>query len=121
MLSAPIPSADSAATELRAIVDSLSGARGEGVRGLIVEVSRHPELARSVRTELMDNAVPPMLEVLRRGVVRREVRPGALTSLVARVGPSMVRQQLLMLGLFDLEDGFLEALVDEVLLSMVRA
>jgi len=54
-------------------------------------------------------------------VVRREVRPGALTSLVARVGPSMVRQQLLMLGLFDLEDGFLEALVDEVLLSMVRA
>ena len=102
------------------IAESLAGARGEGIRGLIAEVSRDPELVRAMRAELVDNSVPPMLEVLRRGVVRNEVRPGALTPLVARVGPSLIRQQLLMFGLPELDEGFLEDVVDQVVLPMVQ-
>jgi AcrR family transcriptional regulator len=106
---------------MRAIAESLEGPRGEAVRGLIAELSRHPELARRVRSEIVDSALPPMLEVLRRGVVRHEVRPGALTPMVARVGPSLIRQQLLTYGQAELPAGYLEDVVDQVVLPLVIA
>lgn len=106
---------------LTSIAQSLMGARGEAVRGLIAELSRHPELARTVRAEVVDSAVPPMLEVLRRGAVRHEVRPGALTPMVARVGPSLIRQRLLTYGQVELDDGYLDDVLDEVVIPLVIA
>jgi AcrR family transcriptional regulator len=102
------------------VAGSHSGMRGEAIRGLIAEVSRHPDLVRTLRAEIVDTAVAPMLEVLRRGVVRHEVRPGALTPLVARVGPSLLRHRMLTFGDTELEEGFIEDLVDQVLLPLVR-
>jgi AcrR family transcriptional regulator len=105
---------------LRTIAESLEGARGEAMRGLMAELSRHPDLARTVRAEIVDSALPPMLEVLRRGVVRGEVRPGALTPLVSRVGPSLIRQSM-MFGASGVDLAFIEQVVDEVVLPLVIA
>jgi AcrR family transcriptional regulator len=105
---------------MRRVAQSHSGMRGEAIRGLVAEVSRHPDLMRTLRAEVVDTALAPMLEVLRRGVVRHEVRPSALTPLVARVGPSLLRHRMLTFGTTELEEGFIEDLVDQVLLPLVR-
>ncbi|HEY1968804.1 MAG TPA: hypothetical protein VGH89_12720, partial [Pseudonocardia sp.] len=61
-----------------------------------------------------------MLEVLRRGVVRHQVRPAALAPMVARVGPGLIRQQMMIYG--ELGDpGFVEQVVDQVVLPLVLA
>jgi AcrR family transcriptional regulator len=98
----------------------LEGPRGEAVRGLAVEVTRNPELLRTLRAEVMDSAVPPMLEVLRQGAVRGTVRPGALTPLVAQVGPSLVRQHFMAYGA-PIAPKFIEEVVDQVVLPLVVA
>jgi AcrR family transcriptional regulator len=104
---------------LRDIADYMAGPGGEAMRGLVSEVARSPELLRVVRAEVMDSALPPMLEVLRRGVVRHEVRPDALTPLVARVGISLLRQRYMFSE--ELEAGFIDEVVDQVVLPLVRA
>jgi AcrR family transcriptional regulator len=98
----------------------LEGPRGEAVRGLAVEVTRNPELLRTLRAEVMDSAVPPMLEVLRHGAVRGTVRPGALTPLVAQVGPSLIRQHFMAYGA-PVAPKFIEDVVDQVVLPLVIA
>jgi AcrR family transcriptional regulator len=98
---------------------TLEGPRGEAVRGLIAEVFRHPDLMRTVRAEIMDSALPAMLEVLRRGVVRGEVRPAALAEMVARVGPGLIRQQMMVYG--TLGEGYLEEVLTQVVLPLVLA
>ncbi|MDT7605959.1 MAG: hypothetical protein QOD82_6935 [Pseudonocardiales bacterium] len=98
----------------------LEGPRGEAVRGLAVEVTRNPELLRTLRAEVMDSAVPPMLEVLRHGAVRGTVRPGALTPLVAQVGPGLIRQHFMAYGA-PIAPEFIEDVVDQVMLPLVVA
>ncbi|WP_051343254.1 TetR/AcrR family transcriptional regulator [Pseudonocardia spinosispora] len=107
-------------TLLHTIAEHLEGPRGEAMRGLHAEVTRSPELMRTLRTELTDATQPPMMEVLRRGVVRQEVRPGALTPLVAKVGPSLIRQQFLAFGA-PIDRQYIEDVVDQVVLPLVIA
>jgi AcrR family transcriptional regulator len=102
------------------VAASLEGARGEAVRGLAVEVTRNPELLRTLRAEVMDSAVPPMLEVLRRGAVRGVVRPSALTPLVAQVGPGLIRQHFMAYG-SPVAGQFIADVVDQVVLPLVIA
>jgi len=102
------------------VAASLEGPRGEAVRGLAVEVTRNPELLRTLRAEVMDSAVPPMLEVLRRGAVRQVVRPAALTPLVAQVGPGLIRQHFMAYGA-PIAPQFIADVVDQVVLPLVIA
>ena len=60
---------------------------GEATHGLMVEVIRHPELMREVRLRFIDPTIAQVLDRLRRGAVRGEVRPSALTHRIASVGP----------------------------------
>ncbi|HZZ46360.1 MAG TPA: TetR/AcrR family transcriptional regulator [Pseudonocardia sp.] len=107
------------AVVLMQTAEALEGPRGEAVRGLIAEVFRHPDLMRTVRADIMDSALPAMLEVLRRGVVRGEVRPGALAEMVARVGPGLIRQQMMVYG--TLGAGYLDEVLAQVVLPLVLA
>ncbi|HEY2202859.1 MAG TPA: TetR/AcrR family transcriptional regulator [Pseudonocardia sp.] len=103
---------------LRDVAEQLAGPRGEALRGLVAEVRRHPELLRTLRAEVVDSTVPPMLEVLRRGVVRGEVRPEALTPLVALVGIGLVRQQHFARS-GPIDPAFVTEVVDDVVLPLV--
>ncbi|MEU0936444.1 TetR/AcrR family transcriptional regulator [Embleya sp. NPDC005971] len=60
-----------------------------------------------------------MLDVLRAGEARGDVRPGAATPLVARVGIAVLVHQNLTAP-EELDDAFLERIVDEVVLPLVR-
>lgn len=71
---------------------------------------------------VQDTAVEPcqrlILDALRRGAERGEVRPAAVTERVAAVGPAMVIHHVLTNGA-PLDDEALTGLVDDVLLHML--
>jgi AcrR family transcriptional regulator len=103
---------------LRAVADLLNGADGEAARGLMVESVRDPELMAVVRIRFIDPGIAMVLDVLRRGAVRGEVRPTALTHRIASVGPGLIRQQYMVYGAPIPDDVVLE-LVDEVLMPLI--
>lgn len=106
--------------QLHQFADHVNGPAGEASRGMIVELMRNPELREAFQKHLIDPVLAPMMEVLRRGVVRGDVRPGALTPTIARVGPTLLRQHILLYGP-PIEDEVLLEIVDEVVLPLVRA
>jgi len=59
-----------------------------------------------------------LIEVLRRGVDRGEVRADAPLNLVAEVGPSMLLKRVLA-DAPTVRDGFVVSIVDELLLPMI--
>jgi hypothetical protein len=52
------------------------------------------------------------------GVLRGEVRPGALSQRMATVGPTLLRQHFVLNG--DISDATIGEIVDEVVLPLVR-
>jgi hypothetical protein len=84
----------------------------------MVESVRDPELMAVVRIRFIDPGIAMVLDVLRRGAVRGEVRPTALTHRIASVGPGLIRQQYMVYGAPIPDDVVLE-LVDEVLMPLI--
>jgi AcrR family transcriptional regulator len=105
---------------LRRVAEVLNGPIGEAVRGLLVETVGDPELRAVVRARFIQPATESMLEALRRGVVRGETRPAALTPLVANVGPAVLREQVLLTGR-PIPDSLLVDIVDTVVVPLTRA
>jgi AcrR family transcriptional regulator len=103
---------------LRAIAELLNGADGEASRGLMVEAVRDPELMAVVRTRFITPGIERVLDVLRRGAVRGEVRPTALTHRIAGVGPGLLRQQFMIYG-SPIPDEVVVELVDDVLMPLI--
>lgn len=106
-------------TLLRRVVERLAGPLGEAARGLIAEAVRDPDLASMAQNRVIDSPAGLMLEILRRGAVRGEVRPQALTPWVATVGPTLVREHFLIHGT-PIPDQVLTEIVDQVVLPLTR-
>jgi AcrR family transcriptional regulator len=111
---------DDVLTFLDAFARVLNGPSGEAVRGLLAESVRDDELLEIIRGRFIEPANLQLLEALRRGVVRGEVRPGALTPLVASVAPALLRQYV-ALKHDPIPRSALEEIVDEVVMPLVRA
>ncbi|GAA2238570.1 MULTISPECIES: TetR-like C-terminal domain-containing protein [Kitasatospora] len=103
---------------MRAVMLSEPGA---AVRAIIGEADRERACAflELVLARVVDPTVRAIAEILGRGVARGEVRPGAVTPLVADVAPALLLYRVkLGRGAFCEADA--EAVVDEVLLPIVR-
>lgn len=105
---------------LRGFASLLNGPSGEAIRGLVAETIRDPDLMEIIRTRFIDPGIGRVLEVLQRGAARGEVRPTALTSLIAGVGPGLLRQHFLV-HRAPIPDRVLAEIVDEVVLPLIRA
>ncbi|KJK57747.1 hypothetical protein UK12_14885 [Saccharothrix sp. ST-888] len=120
-----IPDLGSARAELMQLMEYFGAAidsrAGAAMRALMAELDH--ERARFFKDFIVERVLQPAtlatLQILRRGELRGDVRPGAATRLVAEVAPAML---LYRAKLCDgrLDPGFGEAMVDEVLLPMVR-
>lgn len=106
-------------TMMRMIQRLLSGPVGQAARGLMSEAIKDPELADAARARIIDSGNEMMLELLRRGHARGEVRAEALNLLVAGVGPAVMRQHFLMHGA-PIEDSFMQEVVDRVIIPLVK-
>jgi AcrR family transcriptional regulator len=105
---------------LRGVADVLNGPAGEAVRGLMIEAMGDPELRAVIRARFIEPATECMLEALRRGVVRGEVRPAALTPLVAGAPIAVLREQFLLGGV-SLQDSLLVEVVDTIVVPLTQA
>jgi AcrR family transcriptional regulator len=105
---------------LRGVADVLNGPAGEAVRGLMIEAMGDPELRAVIRARFIEPATDCMLEALRRGVVRGEVRPAALTPLVAGAAIAVLREQFLLGGV-SLHESLLVEVVDTIVVPLTRA
>ncbi|MDQ4010214.1 MAG: TetR/AcrR family transcriptional regulator [Actinomycetota bacterium] len=107
-------------TCLRGFANLLNGASGEAVRGLMAETIRNPDLMEVIRIRFIDPSVSLLLDVLRRGAVRGEVRATALTPRIAGVGPDLLRQHFLV-HRSPIPDQVLVEIVDDVIIPLIRS
>lgn len=102
----------------RAIAADMAGPLGEAGRGLLADVLRNDDLREALCAQLIDPCEASTMDVLRRGLLRGEVRPGALGQRVVTVGPTLLRQHFMLHG--DVSESTIAEIVDEVVLPLVR-
>jgi AcrR family transcriptional regulator len=100
--------------------DLLAGPLGEATRGLLADTLRDPDLTLAARTSVPGSGHELVMEILRRGAVRGEVRPQALTPLIAGAGPALLRQHFLVHGA-PIQSDLLVEIVDQIVLPLVRS
>lgn len=98
--------------------DMITSAAGRAIYALIRGNARERDFVRLAKIRLMQPRQAQVLEVLRRGAERGEVRPEAVSPLVAQVGIAMIGH-LIMLNDGALSRAELTAIVDEILLPLV--
>jgi len=97
---------------------SMSDPSGCAVRSCIL--GQEPALADILRQRVLPPRKAMVVAILRRGAERGEVRPGAVSERVAAVGPMLLHGEVVQHGL-PLPGGTVEAIVDEVILPLIRA
>jgi len=107
---------------LHRVIAAMNSVPGAALRAVIGELDH--EHARSFMGLVHERVIDPVrrlqLEVLAAGERRGEVRPGAVTPMVADVLPALLLYRAKFCGGVP-QDADAEALVDEVLLPIVRA
>ncbi|MFF2079594.1 TetR-like C-terminal domain-containing protein [Kitasatospora sp. NPDC058162] len=120
-----IPDLGSARAELLQLIelftDAICSPAGAALHALMAELSQ--QQAEVFKDFIVQRVIGPtkdtILEILRRGVERGDVRPDAVSPLVADVVPAMLMFQM-KVSESDLAPDFAVRLVDDVLVPMVR-
>jgi AcrR family transcriptional regulator len=80
----------------RAISKVIASPAGDVVRAIKCEAVTDPELARAIDDRFQAPRREHLLRLLRRGIERGEVRPGADTAIVADVLPAILTHRMIM-------------------------
>jgi AcrR family transcriptional regulator len=102
---------------LRHIADVMRSRCGDAARACF-SPGASDELAAAIRQRLLPPRKAAMLEILRRGVGRGEVRADALTERVAELGPMLLHGEVTQRG--HISDEAVVAIVDEILMPLLR-
>ncbi|WP_308271213.1 TetR-like C-terminal domain-containing protein [Kitasatospora sp. SUK 42] len=121
-----IPDLGAARAELlqliEVFVDAMGSPAGTALQALMGELSQ--QQAEVFKDFIVQRVIEPtkeaILDILRRGVERGDVRPGAVTPLVADVVPAMLMFQVKACDRDRLPPDFAVRLVDDVLVPLIR-
>ncbi|MGW2252750.1 TetR-like C-terminal domain-containing protein [Kitasatospora sp. NPDC001660] len=121
-----IPDLGSTRGELLQLIDVFAGAMssraGSALQVLMGELDH--EQALMFKDFIVQRVIAPttgtILDILRRGAERGEVRPGAVTPMVADVAPAMLLYQVKIRGRENMPPDYAVRLVDDVLVPMIR-
>jgi len=91
-----ISTADALRQVARAITEVLNSPAGAAMRAVKCEATSDPELAREIDERFQAPRRAAMLELLQRGVARGEVRPEAVSPLVADVLPAVLMYRVIL-------------------------
>lgn len=80
----------------RAITRVINSPAGDAMRAIKCESASDPELARMVDDRFQEPRRQALVTLLRRGIERGEVRPGADTPLIADVIPAVLMHRVIM-------------------------
>jgi AcrR family transcriptional regulator len=104
---------------LRRIAKHMNSPAGGVMRSCMTDLKSHVELAGAIRERLMPPRVQVMLDILRRGVARGEVRADAVTNRTCELGPKLMLAERVERGRA-LRESDIVAIVDEVLIPVLR-
>jgi hypothetical protein len=97
---------------------------GRALYALIVEMAlhrdRHPRAAEAIIETLLEPRLDAITAALRRAARRGDIRPGAVTGLLAQTGPALIIHQQMHYGSPPTESEITE-IVDRVLLPALAA
>lgn len=91
-----VTTADALRQIAQAITAVLDSPAGDVMRAIKCEAATDPELARAIDDQFQAPRRAAMLQLLRRGVARGEVRADAATALVADVLPSVLTYRIIL-------------------------
>lgn len=103
---------------LRSVAVGLEGSGGQVTRSVIGELAEDPALAEAYRNGPLARWDEAVTRILERAEQRGEVDPGMSKSLAVQAGPATLLQLWFLRG-YPIDDTFLKALVDEVMLPLL--
>lgn len=103
-----------------AIARVMASPAGDAIRAIKCEAAADPQLARAVDERFQAPRRHALIGLLQRGVDRGEVRPEAVSPLVADVLPAVLFHRV-VLQREPLTEDDVRAIVDQVLLPLIRA
>jgi AcrR family transcriptional regulator len=98
---------------------TINSPTGCAIQSVMTESQRDRDFLRLVHTRVIQPRKRMMMDVLRRGAERGEVRPEAISELTAEVGPAMVVYHFLLDGP-PVTPRMVKAIVDQALMPMLR-
>jgi AcrR family transcriptional regulator len=104
---------------LRTMAAMLNSPAGCAIQCLMPEVERDESFARLLHERVKEPRKRMFLDLLARGAERAQVRPEAVTQLVADVGPALVMQRFLAEGA-PVPDAYVVSVVDDVVMPLLR-
>ena len=104
----------------RTIAGVLNSPSGRAMRAIKCEAFSDPELAREIDDRFQAPRRAALLGLLQRGVDRGEVRPDAVTPLVADVMPAMLAHRILLMR-EEITEADLTQIVDQILVPLISA
>jgi AcrR family transcriptional regulator len=103
----------------RQIAAILASPAGDAMRAVKCEAVTDPELARAIDERFQAPRRAALLALLERGVARGEVRPEAVTQLVADVLPAVLTHRII-LQREPVTDRVITAMIDQVLIPLIE-
>jgi AcrR family transcriptional regulator len=97
---------------------TLAGPEGALARHILAELPHSEAMRATLLERLVQPRLAGLLEVLAAGAQRGEVRPEAVTTTVAQVGPSVLLYRFFVVGAVSYSDAV--AVVDQVLMPLLR-
>lgn len=97
----------------------LSGEAGEAMRAVAWQMARDPELAATVEKKVNEPKRAALIEILRRGVARGDVRPDAACQLYGEVLPALIIYHTVMMNR-PLTEQNVADIVDRVVMPLLR-
>lgn len=117
-LSDDVTTVDALRGVARAITRVLKSPAGDVIRSVKCEAAADPTLARLIDDEFQAPRRAAMLALLRRGVARGEVRPEAVTPIVADVLPALLTHRLI-LSREPVGEATITDIVEQVLIPLI--
>jgi AcrR family transcriptional regulator len=104
---------------MRRIAKHMNSRAGTAVRACMSDLKSNADLAAAVREHLVEPRKLVIVDILRRGVERGEVREDAITDRVIEVGPMLLYAERTQRGVA-LRDAAVVGIVDEILMPLLR-
>ncbi len=104
---------------LERMAATINSSAGGAMRSIMANLHCGPQMIEAVHSRVIAPRKQMMLDALRRGAERGEVRPDAVTMLVAQAGPALLVQQFLS-DEPRVTRKLIEDIVDQVVMPMLR-
>jgi AcrR family transcriptional regulator len=111
---------DDIAEVFRRMATTMASPAGCAMLSLFGELDPDHEFIRVLHSRVLAPRKAMMLEILRRGAARGDVRPDAVKQIIADTGPALLVHWLLMYGP-PIDASYLRAVLDDVVMPLIQS